>query len=135
MVEIGDRVKVKVDINGHDTKGKEGTVVNIDQEEPIIGVRFSEEIGNENLNGACRDCYGLWAKESQIEVLNKQPRKAQYIVKYDTEEQDPMECAYSKEEMKELVISLFGDCDVITESIKVFKVEKEMIPKINIKVE
>lgn len=73
--KVGDRVRALVDIGcERNTKGIKGTVAYIDSGETPYAVEFDENINGHNLGicGAptCKDKYGWWCKENEIELCN-----------------------------------------------------------------
>ena len=67
--KIGDRVKyVGTD---SDYKGKVGTIIVIESDDPSYGVAFDETVcGGHDLDGKCKGGYGRWLGLEEIELIN-----------------------------------------------------------------
>lgn len=69
IFKIGDRVKyVGTD---SDYKGKVGTIIVIESDDPSYGVEFDEKVcGGHDLDGKCKGGYGRWLGLEEIELIN-----------------------------------------------------------------
>lgn len=97
--KVGDRVKyVGTD---SDYKGKVGTIVVIDDDDPPCGVEFDEKVcGGHSLEGKCKGGYGRWLELEEIELIN--PTLEDYTTKELEEELKKRKEKEREEIIKEL---------------------------------